>query len=182
VKVLNPWAALAANRRALAMATPGRPPAMTACRRGFGPRATQRSHAMSSPFVIVLSEEEESVLAARAQSVRSQYRDACVPGSVVVNGAGTCRQATPGTAPTDGDQSQFVSLSQVGGSYRLPFLGTNLGGRHRRGHRPRRSRRPASRVARDGERRRPYGHSAGPFLRCPREPQVRYWAQQRAGS
>lgn len=48
---------------------------------------------MSSPYVIVLSGEEEAVLAARARSVRSQYRDRLRAAIVLAVAAGASNAA-----------------------------------------------------------------------------------------
>ena len=48
---------------------------------------------MSSPYVIVLSGEEEAVLAARARSVRGQYRDRLRAAIVLAAAAGVSNAA-----------------------------------------------------------------------------------------
>jgi transposase-like protein len=48
---------------------------------------------MSGPVVVVLSEEEEAALAARARSVRSEYRDRLRAGIVLAAAAGRTNAA-----------------------------------------------------------------------------------------
>jgi transposase len=62
--------------------------------RGFGARVRHKGQMpVPSPYVIVMSDEEEAVLVARAQSVRSQYRDRLRARIVLAAGAGTSNAA-----------------------------------------------------------------------------------------
>jgi transposase len=62
--------------------------------RGFGLPARHKDHmSMSSPVVIVLSEEEEAAVLARARSVRSEYRDRLRAGIVLAAAAGRTNAA-----------------------------------------------------------------------------------------
>ncbi len=68
---------------------------MTACRAAGSPLRVRHNGPMSicSPYVIVLSEEEDEVLLARARSVRSEYRDRLRARVVLAAAAGQANAA-----------------------------------------------------------------------------------------